>query len=88
MGDDQRSVFLLWHAREVGPPTFHEDFKLIGVYRTEKDARAAQARVAEKSGFRDYPDGFEISEYELDQDHWLEGFVGISDIDEPGSDED
>jgi hypothetical protein len=26
-------------------------------------------------GFRDYPEGFHIDEYQLDQDQWREGFI-------------
>jgi hypothetical protein len=28
-------------------------------------------------GFRDYPDGFQIEEYELDADHWTAGFGDV-----------
>lgn len=71
-----RTVYLLWHrhAFENGP----DDVKLIGVYESAFAARQAQARVARQPGFRDYPQGFEISAYELGQDHWTEGFAVIN----------
>lgn len=67
------SVFLLWfvHAKD----TDDEDELLIGVYRTEADAKATIERLAAKPGFVDEPAGFEICEYELNKDHWTEGFI-------------
>ena len=38
-------------------------------------ANAAIARLSFQLGFRDHPDGFTVDEYELDKDHWCEGFV-------------
>lgn len=59
---------------------------LIGVYRTLEAAKAAVSRLALQPGFSQHPNiiapdltseeqGFYISEYELDKDHWTEGFV-------------
>jgi len=48
---------------------------LIGVFRTEQDAKDAITTVADKPGFRDYPDRFLICPYELGKLHWTEGFV-------------
>lgn len=64
-------VFLAWHTR-VDPES--EDSKLLGVYSSEAAAHAAIGRLRDKPGFRSYPDGFEVSEYELDRDTWTEGF--------------
>jgi hypothetical protein len=58
----------------------------IGVYRTEQVARQAVERLSSQSGFSKHPaivgfdsseddQGFHVSEYELDKDHWTEGFV-------------
>ena len=66
------NCFLLWHRRFVE----EEDHEiLIGVYASHSDATAAIDRVKNQLGFQDYPDGFEISEYEIGKDHWTEGFV-------------
>lgn len=65
-------VFLLWHSRQIGEGD--TDDKLIGVYSSTADAEAAIVRKATFPGFRDHPDGFTISQYELDQDAWSEGF--------------
>ena len=52
-----------------------EDGKLIGVYRTEGDAAAAIERMKGKPGFSDEGGKFVIDAYELNHDHWTEGFV-------------
>jgi hypothetical protein len=49
--------------------------KLIGAYREEAGAQAAIARLLFLPGFRDHPAGFQISECELDKDHWEDGFI-------------
>ena len=56
--------------------------KLIGIYRTEDDARAAIARLVVQPGFRDMPDGFHMDRYAVGKDHWTEGFVTVSPSDE------
>jgi hypothetical protein len=67
-------VYLLWfiQEREEG-----EDSELlIGVYRTKESAEAAIELVKDRPGFRDYPEGFQMHEYELDKiSSWSEGFV-------------
>ena len=65
-----KSVHLLWHVH-------NDDEKLIGVYKTNPDAVAAKERLRQKPGFVDTPEGFQIHEYELNQDHWTEGYVSI-----------
>jgi hypothetical protein len=52
-----------------------EDLKLIGAYSCLAAAQAAVERLRSQPGFRDYPDYFSIDEYEVDRDHWTEGFV-------------
>lgn len=66
-------VFILWHVRAL--PNGEEGAKLIGVYKTVDDAELAQKRVQQQLGFRDMPDGFQVSEYTVGEDHWTEGFV-------------
>jgi hypothetical protein len=65
---------LLWHVRE--DDVHKDDAKLIGVYSSGEAASAAIRRVSEQPGFRDYVAGFEIDAYEIDKDHWTEGFAG------------
>jgi hypothetical protein len=65
----------------------YEDTKFIGVYRTEQTAMKAIERLREQPGFCNHPNvydtdkdyqlaGFCIDDYELDKDHWTEGFGG------------
>ncbi len=63
-----RTVYLLWHTDSYG------DEKLIGVYATRSGASLAIGRVKDKPGFSGGGE-FEIAEYELDKDHWTEGFA-------------
>ena len=69
------AVFLLWHVQQINGD---EDEKLIGVYTTEGEAKNAMNRVITQPGFRDAPDGFEVCRYELNKDHWTEGFVMVA----------
>ena len=69
------SVQLLWHVRP--DDTYADDAKLIGVYRTVESAQDAIQRLHQLPGFRDYPDGFQIEEYQVDVDHWTTGFVSL-----------
>ena len=54
-----------------------DEVKFIGVYSSEERARAAVDRARALSGFCDYPDGFSVDSYEVDMDHWTEGFVTV-----------
>jgi hypothetical protein len=70
------TVFLLQHVHEFDDG--HEEVKLIGVFSSEALARAAQQRVADQPGFRDLPDGFDISEHQIDGPiGWSEGYVSV-----------
>ena len=69
------TVFLLWHTHVLADE--NEDIKLIGVYRSSEDAEEAQARVGSKPGFAKHPEGFLIEPFELNQDHWTEGYVVV-----------
>jgi hypothetical protein len=53
---------------------------LIGVYSDEKEAKQAIERVKDKPGFRDYPDGFLLDCYEVNEDHWQDGFVSLPNV--------
>jgi homoserine kinase type II len=69
-----KSVFILQHVRQDGPDD--EDEKIIGIYSTKENAEKTIEKYKKKDlpGFKDYPDSFYIDEYELDKDHWTEGF--------------
>jgi hypothetical protein len=67
------SVFLLWFVRAADTP--EEDPLFIGVYQTEQDAESAIKRLRTQRGFIDDPTGFQICPYEINKDHWTEGFI-------------
>jgi hypothetical protein len=66
------SVFLLWHVHELEGS---DDHVLVGVYRTKEDAQGAASRLQNKPGFAQWARGFLCEEYELNKNHWTEGFV-------------
>lgn len=71
-------IYVLQHEHELGDDA--SDIKLIGVYGSEADALAAQERLSAAPGFSEYPEGFLIDTYELGQDHWIEGFHSIHEV--------
>lgn len=66
------TVFVLHHEYERFG---RDESKLIGIYATRADAEAAIGRLRSEPGFRAWPDGFTIGEFELGRDHWTEGFA-------------
>ena len=81
------TVFIVQHVHLLLPQE-EEDVKLIGAYRSLQSALSAVKRVANAPGCRDHPnvvdpsyagvgtgEGFHISEYRLDEDHWTSGYV-------------
>jgi hypothetical protein len=69
------SVFVVHHVHELGDC---EDTKLIGVYSSQVGANLAVGRAMVQPGFRENPNGFSVEEYEVDKDHWVEGFVTVA----------
>ena len=70
-------VFVVQHLYEDSEDQEH--VRMIGTYTTEDDARAAVERLRLRPGFCDYTDGFSVDRYELNADHWTEGFISWSD---------
>jgi len=77
------SVFVVRHLHVL--PNAQEDTKFIGVYRSSQAAHEAVQRLRTQPGFRELPEivdsvkgtdecGFYIEEYQLDIDHWTEGY--------------
>ncbi len=64
--------YLLQHSYEVGEC---EETKIIGIYTSEKNALDAIEKYKILPGFKDYSDCFHIDKYELDKNHWEEGFI-------------
>ena len=67
------SAYILQHVHEMDDA--EEQVKFIGVYSSRQKAQEAVTRLATRPGFADAPDGFHIDEYQLDQDHWGEGYI-------------
>jgi len=67
------TVFVVQHSYEDDAGC--EEVKLIGVYSSESAAKAAIQRLQKQPGFRDRPDGFHIDPYDMDKDHWQDGYV-------------
>ncbi len=51
-----------------------EDVKFIGVYSSRENALAAIKRLSGAPGFAEAASGFHIDEYQVDKDHWVEGY--------------
>ncbi len=66
------SFYVLQHENPDGG-----DAKLIGLYSSHASAEAAIKRLQAQPGFCEHPDCFAIDTYELDKDHWAEGFVRV-----------
>ena len=72
------TVFVLHHVAHEDQD--EEDSKLIGIYSSRAAVDSAVARLRSQPGFRDYPVGFGVDEYQVDKDQWTEGFVTMINI--------
>lgn len=70
-----KEVYVLHHSHEL--KSEETDIKLIGVYSTKDKAKITIARLSVQPGFKDNPEGFHIDRYEIDKDHWEEGFITV-----------
>jgi hypothetical protein len=52
------------------------------VYSSRQEAQAAVTRLSGLPGFSEAPNGFQIDEYRLDADQWVEGYVTLADANE------
>lgn len=66
------TVYLLWHGEG------QYSLKLLGVYSTETGAISRIKESLNLPGFKDFPDEFVISHYEVDTDCWTEGFERVT----------
>jgi hypothetical protein len=71
---DVPAVFVLQHSYDLDGC---DETKFIGVYGTREAAEAALARLQTAPGFHERPHDFSIERYELDRDHWGEGFTTV-----------
>ena len=63
--------YLLWHSYTDSD---HEDSKFIGVFSSMDKASAIAEQFKLLPGFRVWPEGFVIDEWEPDKPSWTEGF--------------
>ena len=77
------TAYLLQHVRTIDG---QDDVKVIGVYSSKTLARDAITRLSTAQGFRDGGE-FSIDPYELDEDHWKEGYVTLVTLHVPLLDE-
>jgi hypothetical protein len=80
MDSQENTVYLLWWMPQDKLGNLIEGFdngdcSLIGVYSLQSKAEEALTRAKNLPGFKDYPDGFVIDGYVLDEDHWTSGFA-------------
>ncbi|EPG6698772.1 DUF7336 domain-containing protein [Pseudomonas aeruginosa] len=67
------SVFILHHTYGNSES---ESYKILGIFRTKTKANSEISKYLELSGFKESPNGFTVTEYALDEPHWLSGFEG------------
>lgn len=68
-----QSVFVLQHVHQWEDG--EEDVKMIGVYSTHEEADKAIERMKLLPGFDQAADNFSVGRYQLNVDHWTEGYV-------------
>lgn len=66
------SAFLLGHVHEMDFD--RENIKIIGIFSTKDEAENAKNALSILPGFKDYPDGFFIDEYRINEINWVDGF--------------
>ncbi|MFF2888008.1 hypothetical protein [Paenibacillus sp. NPDC057967] len=71
------AVFLVQHSYGVGEDGKYDETKTIGIYSSLEKAELVVERYKVLPGFKDYAEHFYIDTYEIDKDHWEEGFVTV-----------
>ena len=71
MKNKLHSVFVLQHEYESDG---FDHIKFIGVYSSFHNADSAVRQLSREQGFCNCIEGFNITEYQIDKTHWLEGF--------------
>ncbi len=66
------SVYILYHTRVDAFGC--ENDKCLGVFSDLDKVEQAKQYALKQKGFRDYPDGFSVSEYQINKQEWPEGF--------------
>jgi homoserine kinase type II len=69
-------AYVVYH--EFEHPEGVDNVRLIGLFSQETDANRAIEHLQAKPGFQRHEDGFSVGTYQLDKDHWTEGFFTTS----------
>lgn len=75
LSKEEVRVYLLEH--EYTNRYGDEEFKLLGVFATRRDALAAKRKAAKLPGFRRYPRGFIVGAMVVGKLSWADGFVTL-----------
>lgn len=67
-----KQVYILWHHYPDDPDD--DNAKLLGVYSSEVAAQRIEKKYKLLPGFSRGEGQFTIDAYEIDEDHWNEGF--------------
>jgi len=71
-------VYLLQHSfeYEICEDVKTDETKIIGIYSSEEKAEEVKEQFKTIKGFSRFSEEcFFIDEYQLDQNHWVEGFI-------------
>jgi hypothetical protein len=68
-------VYVLQHVHVLSAN--RESVKLIGIYSSAEKAERAIRTLSKQPGFSNSIEGFHIDAYEVDKDHWTEGYVTV-----------
>ena len=66
-----KDVFVLHHTYGDSES---ESYKILGVFSTERKANSEIQKYLVLPGFKEFPEGFTVTKYALDESHWLSGF--------------
>ncbi|ENT5109973.1 hypothetical protein [Pseudomonas aeruginosa] len=71
------SVFILHHTYGNSES---ESYKILGVFSTKTKANSEISKYLELPEFKEFPNGFTVTDYALDESHWLSGFEGAQSV--------
>ena len=66
------TVFLVWHDHQIEGES---NEKLLGIFSSRLKAEQRVREAGGQLGFEDFPDGFTIDMYKLDESQWTDGFI-------------
>lgn len=67
-------VYFLEHSYELNE---HDVIRALGIYSTKEKAEKAMENYKKLPRFKDFLDGFNIDEYEINKKCWSEGFFTV-----------